>query len=55
MYQVIVGYQKEGGLEAFIKEVKKARKKGWKPQGGICTVMSYDSWMYYYQAMVKEK
>ena len=55
MYQVIVGYQKEGGLEKLEKDVKKAMKKGWKPQGGICVIMSYNHYNYYYQAMVKSK
>jgi len=55
MYDVIVGYQKEGGIEAFIKKVKAARRKGWKCQGGVCVVMSYDHYDWYYQAMVKEK
>ena len=53
MYQVIVGYQKEGGLEKLEKDVKKAIKQGWKTQGGIAVIMSYDQWKYYYQAMVK--
>jgi hypothetical protein len=55
MYDVIVAYQKEGGLNKLIKDVKAARRKGWKCQGGICVVMNYDNYKMYYQAMVKEK
>ena len=55
MYKVIVGQQKYNGLEELEKKVKKAIRQGWKTQGGICVVMNYDQWMYYYQAMVKAK
>ena len=55
MYDVITAYQKEDGLVGLIRKVEDAQKKGWKCQGGICVVMSYDHYNMYYQAMVKEK
>jgi hypothetical protein len=55
MYTVVAGYQKDPGLEAFLKAVEKKQKEGWKCQGGICVVQNYDNYNLYYQAMVKEK